>query len=64
MIDTFDDRRRILDFFCNPLGIQGDMIEYPDCEGDSRDVIWDSAGKIHGNGYTVSAGAARGRATR
>ncbi len=53
VIDTFDDKRRMFDFFCNPLGIQGDMIECPDCEGDSWDVIWDSAGRINHDGYTV-----------
>lgn len=53
VIDTFDDKRRMFDFFCNPLGIQGDMIECPDCEGDSWDIIWDSAGKINKDGYIV-----------
>lgn len=53
VIDTFNDKRRMFDFFCNPLGIQGDMIECPDCTGDSWDVIWDSAGKINKDGYTV-----------
>ena len=53
VIDTFDDKRRMFDYFSNPLGVQGDMIECPDCEGDSWDAIWESAGRITDEGYIV-----------
>ncbi|NIM65409.1 MAG: hypothetical protein GTO51_05390 [Candidatus Latescibacteria bacterium] len=53
VIDTFNDQRRMFDFFCNPLGIQGDQIECPECSEDSWDAIWESSGKITDEGYTV-----------
>ncbi|UCF04688.1 MAG: carbohydrate binding family 9 domain-containing protein, partial [bacterium] len=53
IIDTFNDERRMFDYFSNPLGVQGDMIECPDCSGDSWDAIWESAGRITDWGYVV-----------
>jgi len=53
VIDTFNDERRMFEFFVNPLGIQGDMIECPECESDGFDAIWESAGMITGWGYVV-----------
>ena len=52
ILDTFNDEKRTLDFFCNPLGIQAECVE----AGSSDmgwDVIWESAGKIHDWGYAV-----------
>ena len=54
VLDTFNDERRSLDFFSNPLGVQGDMIETANSGGGTEwDAIWDSAGKITPDGYTV-----------
>jgi hypothetical protein len=53
VIDTFNDERRMFDLFSNPLGVQGDMIECPECSGDSWDAIWESAGQITDFGYVV-----------
>ncbi|MBN2029980.1 carbohydrate binding family 9 domain-containing protein [bacterium] len=53
LFDTFNDQRRTYDFTCNPLGIQGDMIETPTGGGDSWDAIWESAGRITDEGYVI-----------
>lgn len=53
LFDTFNDQRRTYDFFCNPLGIQGDEIETPWGGGGSWDAIWHSAGQITDDGYVV-----------
>jgi hypothetical protein len=54
VLDTFDDERRSFDFFCNPLGVQGDAIETADSGTQTDwDAIWDSAGRITPDGYTV-----------
>jgi hypothetical protein len=54
VLDTFDDARRSFDFFCNPLGVQGDQIETSGSGGGSEwDAIWESAGRITPEGYTV-----------
>ncbi|MCU0639400.1 MAG: carbohydrate binding family 9 domain-containing protein, partial [Candidatus Krumholzibacteria bacterium] len=54
VFDSFDDRRRQFDFFINPLGVQGDIIETAGSgSNDSWDAIWDSAGKITDYGYCV-----------
>ncbi len=54
-IDTFNDQRRAFEFFANPLGAQGDLIlDGASGEEDSSwDGLWDSAGQINANGYTV-----------
>ena len=56
MLDTYNDERRALEFFVNPLGVQMDLIR-DDANGgnedDSWDAIWDSAGKINGDGFVV-----------
>ena len=54
-LDTFNDERRALEFFVNPLGSQMDMI-YDDVnsrEDESWDAIWDAAGRITEAGYEV-----------
>ncbi len=53
VIDSFNDERRMFEFFVNPLGIQGDLIECAECETDSYDAIWESAGRITEWGYVV-----------
>jgi hypothetical protein len=51
-LDTFNDERRNYFFGCNPLGVQRDGLET--IGGDmSWDAIWDSAGRIHGQGFTI-----------
>jgi hypothetical protein len=52
ILDTFNDQTRTFDFFCNPLGVQGDQIEVPNGEG-AWDAIWDCAGQITSEGYIV-----------
>ncbi len=57
MLDTYNDQRRALQFFVNPLGAQIDSIRDESGGGtnedDSWDAIWDSAGKITDQGYIV-----------
>jgi len=53
LFDTFNDQRRTYDFACNPLGIQGDMIETPTGGGDAWDAIWNSSGRLTEDGYVV-----------
>jgi hypothetical protein len=52
ILDTFDDQTRLFDFFCNPLGVQGDQIESPN-GGGAWDAIWDCDGEITPEGYIV-----------
>jgi hypothetical protein len=55
VLDTFNDQRRAFEFFTNPLGVQMDLT-YDDVNGredDSWDAIWDSAGVIGEQGFTV-----------
>src|SRR5690606_41533027 len=53
--DTFNDQRRAFEFFVNPLGVQMDLIQddVRRNEDDSWDAIWESAGRINDDGYTV-----------
>jgi hypothetical protein len=55
MIDPFNDERRGFQFRINPLGVQMDAIfsENEGFEDFSWDAIWDSDGKITGEGYVV-----------
>jgi Domain of unknown function (DUF5916)/Carbohydrate family 9 binding domain-like len=55
VLDTFNDQRRAFEFFVNPLGVQMDLT-FDDVNGredDSWNAIWESAGTIHADGYTV-----------
>ena len=55
VLDTFNDQRRAFEFFTNPLGVQMDLT-FDDVNGredDSWDAIWDSAGVIGDQGFTV-----------
>ncbi|MGD2085549.1 MAG: carbohydrate binding family 9 domain-containing protein [Candidatus Aminicenantes bacterium] len=53
ILDPFNDSRRTYDFFCNPYGVQADMIESPDGGNIQWDAIWDSAGRTTDWGYCV-----------
>ncbi len=53
VLDTYNDERRALEFFTNPLGVQMDLIQSGNNEDDSWDAIWDSAGQITEFGYVV-----------
>ena len=55
VLDTYNDERRAFEFFSNPLGIQMDLTndDVNEREDSSWDAIWDSAGKITDDGYTV-----------
>ncbi|MEM9293994.1 MAG: DUF5916 domain-containing protein [Acidobacteriota bacterium] len=53
IFDTFNDQRRGLQFFVNPLGVQIDALldEVSGGEDESWDVIWSSAGRLTEFGY-------------
>jgi hypothetical protein len=56
VIDTFNDERTGYEFYVNPLGAQGDMrmSDTDEWQSDpSWNAIWDSAGQITAQGYTV-----------
>jgi hypothetical protein len=56
ILDTFNDERRGYELFVNPLGVQMDLSlnETAEFEEDAAwDAIWDSAGRIDGQGYVV-----------
>jgi len=52
-LDTFNDQRRSYSFLCNALGVQADEIADNEGGGESWDAIWNSAGRINGEGYVV-----------
>jgi hypothetical protein len=53
--DTYNDERRAFQFFVNPLGVQMDGVrdDVNRSEDESWDAIWDSAGRITHQGYTL-----------
>jgi hypothetical protein len=55
VLDTYNDQRRAFEFFSNSLGVQMDLTndDVNKNEDESWDAIWDSAGKINGDGYVV-----------
>ncbi len=59
IIDTYNDGRRGVEFLSTPLGVQMDVTIDEARRGDfgkeddSWDAIWDSAGQINADGYTV-----------
>ena len=55
VLDTFNDERRAFEFFVNPLGVQMDMFmdDVGGNEDATWDAIWDTAGRITADGYTV-----------
>jgi hypothetical protein len=54
-LDTFNDQRRYFQFWVNPLGVQADALssEVDRSEDWSWDMIWESRGRITGEGYEV-----------
>jgi hypothetical protein len=54
-LDPFDDERRAFQFRINPLGVQADAIfsELDGIEDFAWDAIWESAGRITGDGYVI-----------
>lgn len=54
-LDTFNDARRAVEFWVNPLGVQSDLVvsENTGVEDDAWDAIWRAAGKITEQGYFV-----------
>lgn len=52
-MDTFNENRRRYSFFCNPLGVQAEMVETMRNERIPWDAIWESAGRIVDIGYIV-----------
>lgn len=52
ILDTFNDKRRTYDFYCNPFGIQADGSQTA-TDWVEWDAIWDSAGRITDKGYMV-----------
>lgn len=55
VLDTFNDKRRAYEFFCNPLGVQIDAVrdEIGDEYDTSWNAIWDARGRITEQGYEV-----------
>jgi len=53
-IDTFNGRQNGYEFFINPSGIQGDLLNTAgQGENSAPDWVWDSAGRITADGYQV-----------
>jgi hypothetical protein len=57
ILDTFNDERRGVELFVNPLGVQMDLsldeTATEEEEDAAWDAIWSSAGRIDETGYTV-----------
>ncbi|MCB1672416.1 MAG: DUF5916 domain-containing protein [Gammaproteobacteria bacterium] len=55
VLDTFNDERRAYEFYANPFGVQMDAIndDVNDRYDSSWNAIWDSAGRINDDSYTV-----------
>lgn len=55
VLDTFNDQRRAYEFHANPLGVQMDAIndDVNNRYDNSWNAIWDSAGRINEDNYTV-----------
>ncbi|HEX4963078.1 MAG TPA: DUF5916 domain-containing protein [Thermoanaerobaculia bacterium] len=55
VLDTFNDQRRAFEFFVNPLGVQMDLFmdDVSGNEDSTWDAIWNAAGRINEDGYTV-----------
>jgi hypothetical protein len=52
-LDTFNDQQALSAFYVNPLGIQTDSRWASGKEDFSADFVWESAGRIDADGYTV-----------
>lgn len=55
VLDTFNDERRALEFFVNPLGVQMDLTndDVAGNEDSSWDTLWESSGRLEPDGFTV-----------
>ncbi|MBN1224103.1 MAG: carbohydrate binding family 9 domain-containing protein [Candidatus Aminicenantes bacterium] len=57
MLDTFNEKQRAFGFMINPLGVQTDFLRIESGGNDNMDLSWDmvfeSAGRIDGEGYVV-----------
>jgi hypothetical protein len=53
VLDTFNDSRRTYNFYCNPLGIQAEKVVDTIGGEVEWDVIWNSAGRINPDGYSI-----------
>lgn len=55
VLDTFNDERRAYEFYANPFGVQMDAIndDVNNRYDSSWNAIWDSAGRINDDNYTV-----------
>jgi len=55
VLDTFNDERRAYEFYVNPFGVQMDAIndDVNDRYDSSWNAIWESAGRINEDSYTV-----------
>ena len=52
-LDSFNDQQALYAFYVNPLGIQMDSRYAAGREDRDFDLVWQSAGRIDGGGYTV-----------
>ena len=55
VLDTFNDQRRAYEFWVNPLGVQLDVVrdDVNNRYDSSWNGIWESAGRINSDGYSV-----------
>jgi len=53
VLDTFNDSRLTHNLYCNPHGIQADQMSTLTDNAVTWDAIWNSAGRITEEGYTV-----------
>lgn len=53
VLDTFNDSRVTYNFYCNPYGIQAEMVRDITLIENQWDAIWNSAGRITKDGYIV-----------
>jgi len=54
VLDSYNDQQNAYGFMVNPFGIQGDIMLNAEGNGDgTNDFIWESAGIITDDGYTV-----------
>ena len=55
VIDSFNDEQRAFEFFANALGVQMDQTndDVNKRQNPAWNAIWDSAGRINGEGYVV-----------
>lgn len=52
-LDTFHDQQALYSFYVTPAGVQGDSRFSSNKEDFSVDLVWDSAARMDGDGYSV-----------